>query len=74
MKFMIYLPDETIKAQRGKPYPALYFLSGITSTHENAAIKSHFGPHAAKHRIALVFPDTSPRGADVGSSENWELG
>ncbi len=46
MKFMIYLPNEAIKEQRGKPYPALYFLSGLTCTHENAAIKTHFGPYA----------------------------
>lgn len=75
MKFMIYLPNEAIKQQRGKPYPALYFLSGLTATHENAAIKSHFGSYAKKHNIAMVFPDTSPRGIDIeGIKENWWFG
>lgn len=75
MKFMIFLPNETIKEQRGKDYPALYFLAGLTSNQENAPIKSHFGPYAAKHRIAMIFPDTSPRGIEVeGLKNDWWFG
>lgn len=33
MTFNIYLPDAEIKGQRGKPYPALYFLAGLTCNH-----------------------------------------
>jgi S-formylglutathione hydrolase len=47
----------------------------LTCTHENAPIKSHFGPYAAKHRIAMIFPDTSPRGVDIeGIKDNWFFG
>jgi S-formylglutathione hydrolase len=46
-------------------YPVLYYLSGLTCTHENAPMKSGFGKYAAKHKIAIVFPDTSPRGEDI---------
>lgn len=75
MKFMIFLPNETIKEQRGKPYPALYFLAGLTSTYENAPIKSHFGAFAKKHNIAMIFPDTSPRGVEIeGIKDDWALG
>jgi len=75
MTFMIYLPNESIKEQRGKPYPALYFLAGLTCTHENAPTKSHFGPYAAKHRIAMIFPDTSPRDISIsGISDDWTFG
>ena len=53
----------------------MYFLAGLTSTYENAPIKSHFGPYAKKHNIAMVFPDTSPRGIEIeGIKENWWFG
>jgi S-formylglutathione hydrolase len=35
MKFTIYLPEESIKGQRGEKFPVLYFLAGLTCTHEN---------------------------------------
>lgn len=43
MTFSIFLPDDEVKNQRGKPYPALYFLGGLTCTHENVPLKSNFG-------------------------------
>lgn len=46
MTFNIYLPDEAIKEQRCDPYPVLYLLGGLSSTHENFGIKSHFGIYA----------------------------
>jgi S-formylglutathione hydrolase FrmB len=36
MKFNVFLPDDSIKKQRREPYPVLYFLSGLSATHENA--------------------------------------
>jgi S-formylglutathione hydrolase len=75
MKFNIYIPDETIKGQRGEPYPVLYCLAGLTSTHENFAIKSGFGAFAQKHRIACVFPDTSARDTGIaGITDDWSFG
>lgn len=75
MTFMIYLPDEAIKDQRCDPYPVLYCLSGITANHENFAIKSHFGIYAQQHKIACVFPDTSPRETGIeGVKDDWQFG
>ena len=39
----------------------LYYLSGLTCTDENARTKAHFASEAAKHGLAVVFPDTSAR-------------
>lgn len=76
MTFSIYLPTETIKEQRGEAYPILYCLAGLSSNHENFTIKSHFGVWASKHRIACVFPDTSPRGdlGIEGLKDDWGFG
>lgn len=75
MTFSIYLPDSQISHQRGKPYPALYFLAGLTCNHENAPIKSGFAKFAKQHRIAVVFPDTSPRKTNIEKiAEDWTFG
>jgi S-formylglutathione hydrolase len=75
MTFNIYLPDETVKEQRCDPYPVIYFLSGLSANHENFAIKSHFGIYAQQHKIACVFPDTSPRDIAIqGIDEDWTFG
>ena len=68
MTFGLYLPP-------GKgPFPVLWYLSGLTCTHENAMIKAGAQAHAAKAGIALVFPDTSPRGADVADDDAFDMG
>lgn len=75
MTFSIFLPDDEVKNQRGKPYPALYFLGGLTCTHENVPLKSNFGQHAKKHRLACIFPDTSPRKTGIPDvDKDWEFG
>ena len=61
MTFSIYLPP---KAEQG-PVPVLYWLSGLTCTDENFVQKAGAQQHAAKHGIAIVCPDTSPRGEGV---------
>ncbi len=61
MTFSIYLPPQ---AQRG-PVPVLYWLSGLTCTDENFVTKAGAQQHAAAHGIAIVCPDTSPRGKDI---------
>lgn len=75
MTFGIFLPDEEVKHQRGKPYPALYCLAGLTCNHENFPLKSGFAPFAKKHRIACIFPDTSPRNTGIeGIDADWQWG
>ena len=70
MTFAVFLPEEASIA----PVPVLWFLSGLTCTHENAMIKAGAQMWAAEHGIALIFPDTSPRGADVPDDEAYDLG
>jgi hypothetical protein len=36
MTFNIFLPSDVIKQQRRSAYPVIYFLAGVTSTHDNA--------------------------------------
>jgi S-(hydroxymethyl)glutathione dehydrogenase/alcohol dehydrogenase len=55
--------------------PVLFFLSGLTCTDENFCQKGGAFSVASKHGIALVVPDTSPRGANIeGESGDWEFG
>jgi S-formylglutathione hydrolase len=61
MTFSIYLPPQ---AQQGS-VPVLYWLSGLTCTDENFVTKAGAQRYAAEHGIAIVCPDTSPRGDEV---------
>lgn len=70
MTFGLFLPD----AAQSSPVPALWFLAGLTCTHENAMFKTGAQAWAADHGIALVFPDTSPRGEGVADDEAYDLG
>ena len=70
MTFGLFLPAE---AQDG-PVPVLWFLSGLTCTHENAMVKAGAQGWAAEQGIALVFPDTSPRGEGVADDPEYDLG
>lgn len=71
MRFTLYLPPQ---AERG-PVPVLYWLSGLTCTEENFTIKSGAQRYAAELGLALVAPDTSPRGLGLpGEDDDWDLG
>ena len=61
MHFSIYLPPQ---AEQGS-VPLLYWLSGLTCTDENFVTKAGAQQAAAEHGIAIVAPDTSPRGEGV---------
>jgi S-formylglutathione hydrolase len=61
MIFAVYLPPQ---AQAG-PVPVLYWLSGLTCTDENFVTKAGAQRYAAEHGVAIVAPDTSPRGDHV---------
>jgi len=75
MSFNIFLPDDEIHHQRGKPYSAIYFLAGLTCTPANAPEKSGFGRLASKHKFAFVFPDTSPRNTNIPNiADDYEMG
>ena len=61
MTFAVYLPPA---AEEGK-VPVLYWLSGLTCTDENFVTKAGAQAYAAEHGVAIVAPDTSPRGEGV---------
>lgn len=69
MTFGLYLPPQ---AEAG-PVPVLWYLSGLTCTHENAMVKAGAQGWAAREGIALVFPDTSPRG-EAADDDAFDLG
>ncbi len=61
MRFSVYLPPQAEQVN----VPGLYFLSGLTCTDENVMVKAGAQRYAAEHGIALIAPDTSPRGDAV---------
>ena len=70
MTFAVFMPEEA----KDGPVPVLWFLSGLTCTHENAMTKAGAQAWAAEQGIALVFPDTSPRGEGVADDDAYDLG
>lgn len=71
MRFGIFLPPQAAE----RSVPALYWLSGLTCTEENFATKAGAQRYAAEHGIALVHPDTSPRGVNLpGEDDSYDFG
>lgn len=70
MIFAVYLPPQA----RHQSVPLLWYLSGLTCTHDNAMTKGGLQQYAAKYGVAVVFPDTSPRGEGVADDEAYDLG
>jgi len=70
MKFGCYLPPQA----QTRPVPVLYWLSGLACTEQNFISKAGAQRYAAEHGIAIVAPDTSPRGDDVADAEGYDLG
>ncbi len=72
MRFSVYLPPQALD---GGKAPLLLYLAGLTCTEETFAAKAGAQRIAARLGLALVSPDTSPRGANLpGEAENWEFG
>lgn len=71
MRFAIFLPPN---ASKSKPVPVLYWLSGLTCTDENFMQKAGAFRRAAELGLAIVAPDTSPRGENVADDESYDLG
>ena len=70
MTFGLFLPQEA----QHTSVPVLWYLSGLTCTHENAMVKAGAQAWAAEQGIALIFPDTSPRGEGVADDPAYDLG
>jgi S-formylglutathione hydrolase len=72
MRFSVYLPPRALQGHR---VPVLYYLAGLTCTEETFPAKSGAQRIAAKLNLALVAPDTSPRGANIpGEGDGWDFG
>ncbi|XP_057466645.1 S-formylglutathione hydrolase isoform X3 [Actinidia eriantha] len=72
MTFHIYFPPSPSLCHK---FPVLYWLSGLTCTDENFISKSGAQRVASSEGIALVAPDTSPRGLNVeGEADSWDFG
>jgi S-formylglutathione hydrolase len=75
MRFSVYLPPEAkIDAAAGR-VPALLYLAGLTCNEETFMAKAGAQRLAAELGLALIAPDTSPRGANLpGDSDSWDFG
>lgn len=71
MTFSVYLPPQA----ETEKVPAVYWLSGLTCTDDNVRTKAGAQRYAAELGVALVMPDTSPRGEGVPDEpERYDLG
>ena len=71
MRFGVFLPPQA----RARRVPVLYWLSGLTCTEENFIVKAGAQRVAAELGIALVVPDTSPRGLNIpGEAASYDFG
>jgi S-formylglutathione hydrolase len=72
MRFALYLPPQAL---RGRKVPMLVCLAGLTCSEETFTMKAGAQRVAAELGLALLMPDTSPRGANVpGESDSWDFG
>ncbi len=71
MTFAIFMPPQAAI----RKVPILWYLSGLTCTHQNVMDKGEYRRMAAELGLAIVCPDTSPRGDDVrDEKDNWQFG
>jgi S-formylglutathione hydrolase len=71
MRFGVFLPPQAASSR----VPVLWWLSGLTCTEENFIVKAGAQRTAAELGLALVMPDTSPRGVTLpGDRESWDFG
>ena len=71
MKFSVFLPPQAADG----PVPTLMYLAGLTCNEETFMVKAGAQRLAAELGLALIAPDTSPRGANVaGEADSWDFG
>ena len=70
MTFGIFMPS----IATSESVPLVWYLSGLTCTHENAMTKAGAQAAAEELGVAIVFPDTSPRGNNVPDDDDYDLG
>lgn len=70
MNFSLFLPPAAAQG----PVPYMVFLSGLTCTEDNFTTKAHAYERAAARGMAVLAPDTSPRGEGVADDAAYDLG
>lgn len=71
MTFAVFVPPQA----RLGPCPVVWYLSGLTCTHQNVMDKGEYRRLAAELGLIIVCPDTSPRGDHVPDQpDNWQFG
>jgi S-formylglutathione hydrolase len=71
MTFAVFVPPQAADG----PCPVLWYLSGLTCTHQNVMDKGEYRRMAAELGLIVVCPDTSPRGENVpDEKDNWQFG
>ena len=74
MSFNLYLPPSTVTNPLHK-VPLLIYLAGLTCTGDNGAEKGFFQHAASEKGLAILYPDTSPRGLKIaGEDDSWDFG
>ncbi|KAK5989909.1 S-formylglutathione hydrolase [Cladobotryum mycophilum] len=72
MNFTLFLPAG---ASESSKFPLLIYLSGLTCSPDNVTEKGFLQAHAAPLGLALLYPDTSPRGTNhAGEHDAWDFG
>lgn len=71
MTFAVFVPPQAADG----PLPVLWYLSGLTCTHQNVMDKGEYRRLAAELGLIVVCPDTSPRGEGIpDEKDNWQFG
>ncbi|MEM9840949.1 MAG: S-formylglutathione hydrolase [Pseudomonadota bacterium] len=70
MRFAVFLPP----GAGDNPLPCLWYLSGLTCTWANVMEKGGITRAAAEAGLAIIAPDTSPRGDKVADDDAYDLG
>mmetsp|Transcript_23619 Transcript_23619/g.42050 ORF Transcript_23619/g.42050 Transcript_23619/m.42050 type:complete len:291 (-) Transcript_23619:489-1361(-) len=71
MVFTVYFPP----VANASKVPVVFYLSGLTCNDENFITKAGAQKYASELGVALIAPDTSPRGLGIdGESQSWDFG
>jgi S-formylglutathione hydrolase len=71
MTFAVFVPPQA----KDGPCPVVWYLSGLTCTHQNVMDKGEYRHMAAELGLVIVCPDPSPRGDAVPDEpDNWQFG
>lgn len=70
MTFALFLPEGE------GPFPVVWYLSGLTCSHANVMEKGEYRRVAAELGVAVICPDTSPRGEGLPGFDpaDWQMG